>query len=177
MERICWFKEQTVIKGKHAQYMKELKEKKVFGRLYDVYLQCALYGACFDLKSEKDVSVRETQSIFTDMFSNNSEYCLNILKMVLLLDNSLNLSKEEQIKRVFSFKNGYYAEEKANEMKENIEIFNSYFYGGIEEIYSRYFKNCINDDDVIVKMKALIKDFYLLKIKFDEKQLLKEISD
>ena len=27
MERICWFKEQTVIKGKHAQYMKELKEK------------------------------------------------------------------------------------------------------------------------------------------------------
>lgn len=72
---------------------------------------------------------------------------------------------------------GYYAEEKANEMKENIEIFNSYFYGGIEEIYSRYFKNCINDDDVIVKMKALIKDFYLLKIKFDEKQLLKEISD
>ena len=62
-------------------------------------------------------------------------------------------------------------------MKENIEIFNSYFYGGIEEIYSRYFKNCINDDVVIVKMKALIKDFYLLKIKFDEKQLLKEISD
>lgn len=112
MERICWFKEQTVIKGKHAQYMKELKEKKVFGRLYDVYLQCALYGACFDLKSEKDVSVREPQSIFTDMFSNNSEYCLNILKMVLLLDNSLNLSKEEKIKRVFSFKNGYYAEKK-----------------------------------------------------------------
>lgn len=177
MERICWFKDQTVIKGKHARYMRELTDKKIFERKYDAYLQCALYGACFDLKSEKDTSGNDTQNIFANMFNNESEYCLRILRMVLLLDNSLNLSKEEKIKRIFSFKNGFYPEEKKDEMNENMLIFNSYFYGGIEEIYSRYFKNCINDDDIIDKMKALIKDFYLLKIKFDEKKLLKEISD
>ena len=50
-------------------------------------------------------------------------------------------------------------------MKDNILLFNKYFYGGIEDIYSRYFKNCINDDDNIDKMKTLIEEFYLLKIK------------
>lgn len=96
---------------------------------------------------------------------------------MILLDKSLNLSKEEKIRRIFSFKNGTYEEEKADEMKENILLFNKYFYGGIEDIYSRYFKNCINDDDNIDKMKTLIEEFYLLKIKFDEKEFLKKISD
>lgn len=30
MENICWFKEQTVIRGKHAKYVRQLKEKKDF---------------------------------------------------------------------------------------------------------------------------------------------------
>ena len=177
MEKICWFKEQTIIKGIHARYMKELTEKKIFERDYDVYLQCALYGACLDLRSKKD-SGKESKNIFANMFSNDSEYCLSVLRMVLLLDKNSNLSKEEKIKRVFSFdKYGAYKEEKANEMKENISIFNSYFYGGIEDIHSRYFKNCIDDDDIIDKMKRLLEEFNLYTIGFNDKDFLDKISD
>lgn len=178
MENICWFKEQTVIRGKHAKYVRQLKEKKIFERVYDAYIQCALYGVCSDLKSETDLNTNEQpQNIFANVFYNDSDYCLRALRLVILLDKSLNLSKEEKIRRIFSFKNGTYEEEKADEMKENILLFNKYFYGGIEDIYSRYFKNCINDDDNIDKMKTLIEEFYLLKIKFDEKEFLKKISD
>ena len=64
-----------------------------------------MYGVCSDLKSEADLNTNEQpQNIFANVFYNDSDYCLRALRLVILLDKSLNLSKEEKIRRIFLLK-------------------------------------------------------------------------
>lgn len=137
------FKEKIIITGKHATYLKKLtkytsfsndpsKEDialKVFERNINTYMVSTLIGLKFNKKSPIDNSSTElanivTETLFNDKNAENLEY---IYHMVILLDDT-TLTEKERVERAFSTDE--------NVIKENKDIFNSYFRGGLELLYN-----------------------------------------
>ena len=66
---------------------------------------------------------------------------LHIMKRVLLLDDSIELTKEERIKRAFS------GPKTVEEAQENMELFNSYVRGGIEYLHEELVERPVLSED------------------------------
>ncbi|MGL6294749.1 hypothetical protein [Eubacterium aggregans] len=74
----------------------------------------------------------------------------------MLLDKSIDIPAEERINRAFRY---YTQPEKAEEFKQNMNLFNDYARGGIELMYEKFTDGCSTREDYLNKTYEIITTF------------------
>lgn len=126
-----YFNKEYVFKGKHAQYVMELKDV-LFERNIDVLLIAPILGMAYNRKSYVDNTLQETTKVFSDQMTGNQEKILFNFRLCVL--TSIEFSEEE--KKDLAFK--YYAgddEDHLELFQRGIEVYQSYVLGGVEILY------------------------------------------
>lgn len=123
--------------GKHRDYVDKLWthgkiQESYFKRLVDLYAIAAIVGLKAKRRSpeERDESdVKRTVQM--KQLNENCQTLLPIMRMILIMDDSRNMTFEEKLESAFVIP-GDEATYKAN-----MELFNSYARGGIEYLYEQ----------------------------------------
>lgn len=105
-------------------------QESYFRRLVDLYAVAAIVGLKAKRRSpeERDESdVKRTVQM--KQLNENYQTLLPIMRMVLIMDDSRNMSFEEKLESAFAIPEDY------DTYKVNMDLFNSYVRGGIEYLY------------------------------------------
>lgn len=154
--KIRLFENDVTIVGKHATQLKFLvNEAKLYNDYIDVYMNAAVFGYLYSRKKVRDTTSADRARIYADAFSNHRLDCIFLYRMITLLDGN-NLSTEERLDRAFRYDAN---PEKAEELQECIDNFNSYVRGGIEYMYSLFTTGCTSRYDYIRAAFAATRDF------------------
>ncbi len=163
------FENDYTITGKHATYLKYLAVKnakededattssaRLFDRYIDVYMNAAIWGVLYSKKVERDSSSDDRARIYADAFANERDNCVFLYRMVMLLDNSVDLTPNERVDRAFRFDA---QPEKTENFLKNIELFHDYVRGGIELMYEHFTDGCLTRDDYLNKVFEVVTTF------------------
>lgn len=159
------FDKDVLIKGKHATYLKALAKNqgdklapegsvnfKIFDRYIDAYMLAPIIGMLNGRKSGQDDS-KDSAGMLAEIIIKNQPKLKYIYRLVVLLDDDGELSKEDRINRAFREDNN------ENSVSEGMKLFNSYMLGGLEVLYETFVLACTTDDDYINKIYEFVTDF------------------
>jgi len=150
------FENDYTITGKHATYIKYLvNNAKIFDRYIDVYMNAAIWGMLFGRISERDPS-SDRARIYADAFAKEREICVFLYRLIMLLDDTKQLSSTERIDRAFrdDAQDG-----DSEKVSNNLDLFHSYVFGGIEVLYERYVDGCTTQEDYLTRIYDLMTTF------------------
>ncbi len=123
--------------GKHRDYVDKLWtqgkiQESYFKRLVDLYAVAAIVGLKAKRRSpeERDDSDLK-RTIQMKQLNENYQTLTTIMRMILIMDESRNMSFEEKLESAFRIP------EDEEIYKNNMELFNSYARGGIEYLYEK----------------------------------------
>ena len=123
--------------GKHRDYVDKLWtqgkiQESYFKRLVDLYAVAAIVGLKAKRRSpeERDDSDLK-RTIQMKQLNENYQTLMTIMRMIWIMDESLNMSVEEKLESAFR------SPEDEEIYKNNMELFNSYARGGIEYLYEK----------------------------------------
>lgn len=164
------FENDYTITGKHATYLKFLAKKnssddestdnplsaKLFERYIDVYMNAAVFGLLYNRTAERDTNSKDRARIYADAFSNERENCIFLYRMVMLLDKSTEHNPEERVDMAFRYDT---QPDKAEEFKQNMELFHDYVRGGIEVMYEQFTDSCQTQDDYLNRTYEVMTTF------------------
>lgn len=123
--------------GKHRDYVDKLWtqgkiQESYFRRLVDLYAIAAIVGLKAKRRSPEerdDSDVKRTVQM--KQLNENYQTLLPIMRMILIMDDSRNMTFEEKLESAFVIP------EDEETYKKNMELFNSYARGGIEYLYEQ----------------------------------------
>ena len=158
------------ITGKHASKLKFLARKnaqddgpddsvvsaKLFERYIDVYMNAAIWGLLYDRTASVDNQSKDRARIYADAYAKERDNCVFLYRLVMLLEKKTNASQEERIDRAFRYDS---QPEKAEELKECLELFHSYVRGGLEVMYEKLTEDCATREDYLTRIYDLMKLF------------------
>lgn len=143
------------LKGKHAQITKHLVNTGgVFRRYIDVYMVGAIVGFIHNRKAERDISIAEDATIFAAAFNTERMRLEFFYQLIMLLDESTGLGENQRIDRAFRV-----TDANPESLKENMDLFHSYVYGGIEVLFEKMAKGCTTIDDYIDQIYEVAEGF------------------
>jgi hypothetical protein len=156
------------ITGKHALYTRFLsrdmqnKERSgvfgsygIFERYLDVYLNGAIFGLLYNRTAQRDVSTEEAQ-IPASAFNTSRNDCIFMYRLVMLLEQTTNVTPEVRIDRAFRDDAD---ESKSEKIAANMNLFHSYVLGGIEVLYEKFSDGCTTPDDYLERVYTMMRDF------------------
>lgn len=160
------FDKQYYFKGKHATYVKflsattqklnkDVKVAGVFRAIIDIYLVAPLIGVNFNLKADEDTISNDNVRIFADAMINQQDNLINVFRLVMLSENSTNLSDDEKIDRAFK------EDEDSEKLAVNMELFHKYMRGGIEWLYEQFTEDATTKDDYLAKILKVTQTYKL----------------
>ena len=137
--------EEVFITGKHRDYVDALwTQNKInesyIERLIDLYMIATAVGIRNKRKSPVDPS-DEKRTIQAKQLSDNLNNLNMLMRMVIILDDSSGKSVEERIEEAFRIPDNY------EDYKRNMNLFDSYFRGGLEILYDRLILKIVGSDD------------------------------
>jgi len=164
------FENDYAITGKHATYLKFLAKKnardddgpettnsaKLFDRYIDVYMNAAVWGLLYSRTAKRDTESDDRARVYADAFANERDNCVFLYRMVMLLDSTVKLTPEERVDRAFRYDT---APEKAEQFKQNMDLFHDYVRGGIELMYEQFTDGCTTRDDYLTKAYEVMTTF------------------
>ena len=164
------FENDYTITGKHATYLKSLVRKSIkddsdgsektlaplFDRYIDVYMNAVIWGLLYSRTAERDTSSGDRARVYADAFANERDNCVFLYRMTMLLDSTIDITQEERFNRAFRYDT---QEDKKEDFKENMELFNAYVRGGIEQMYEQFTDGCISGDDYLLKTYEILERF------------------
>ena len=164
------FENDYTINGKHATYLKFLAMKnarddqdsdnptaaKLFERYIDVYMNAAVFGLLYNRTAKRDTTSDDRARVYADAFANERGNCEFLYRMVLLLDKTSDITPEERVNRAFRYDT---QPEKAEEFRQNMELFHDYVRGGIEVMYEQFTDGCQTQDDYLSKTYEIMTTF------------------
>lgn len=166
------FEGDYTINGKHATYIKYLKdEAKAFERYIDVYMAGATIGVLKNRRAKQGGSTDRAR-IYADAFNTEHVKCSELFKLVILNDTSKPWSNEERINICFRYRDKMdekavppISEQEVEIMKEAIDLFNEYAMGGIELLYENFLSSTVIsiDDTVDYAYKAIFDQHILIE--------------
>lgn len=129
--------DEMIFVGKHRDMVDKLWtlnkiQESYFKRLVDLYAIAAIVGLKANRKSaeEKDESdIKRTVQM--KQLNENYQVLLPIMRMILIMDDSRNMTFEEKLESAFIIPEDY------DTYKSNMDLFNSYARGGIEYLYEQ----------------------------------------
>lgn len=154
------FENDYTINGKHATYLKYLvNDAKVFVRYIDVYMNAAVVGFLYGRSEAKDNSSQDRARIYADAFSTEKRQCDFIYRLIMLLEESNKLSESEKLDRAFRNDTQLSTEEAKANHNNNLLLFHSYVFGGIEALYEQFTGGATNREDYINKIYDITANF------------------
>ena len=156
-----YFRREKTLYGKHAIYMKELKDKGIFSRYIDVYKAAAPIGFLYSKKEMEDKSKNslgklEEAKIFTEQVIKETKYLKLNFQLIILLDKEYENNEEKRMEKVFR---------NLADDEKDIELFENYVRGGIEILYKKCIADSTQKDDFIDNIINFLEE---LKIKYPE---------
>lgn len=144
-KRLEYFRGDIRFTGKHSRYIDALWKQNAIQdsfirTLYELYGIAAIIGLRMNFQSPADNS-EGARNLQLAQLSGYEPVLKTIMTTVLLLDESMGRTTEEKIDRAFR---GPGTEE---ELKEDLELFNSYVRGGIEFLYSELVERVESGND------------------------------
>lgn len=164
------FENDYTLTGKHAKYMKFLASKiqdgeqelvpqstaRIFDRYIDVYMNAVVWGLLYRRRAEKDTESKDRARVYADAFANERQNCELLYRMVMLLDDTTDVTTEQRIDRAFRYPSD---PEKEKEVQDCMELFNSYARGGIELMFEKFTDGCTTREDYLNKTFEVLKTF------------------
>lgn len=162
------FERDYTINGKHATQLKFLAIKnskedvdepevvnpaKIFERYIDVYMNAVIWGLLYTRKEKKDNESNDRARIYADAFAIERNNCIFLYRLVMLLDETSNLTAEERIDRAFRH------DETSPDYKDNMELFHDYVRGGIEQMFELFTNSCSNRREYLKKTYEVMSEF------------------
>ena len=178
------FESDYTINGTHATRLKFLAKKnsrdddeldnpkaaKIFERYIDVYMNAAVWGIYYRRRAKANTSSDDRARIYADAFIRERDNCRFLYRLVMLLDNSEKLTKDERINRAFRYDT---SPDKIAECKKNFELFNDYVRGGIDIMHERFVDGCLNRENYFERIFSVMTDFQKELEDIDESELAK----
>jgi hypothetical protein len=150
------FENDYAIGGTHATRLKYLvSEAKVFTRYIDVYMNAAVWGLLYGRISQKDHS-QDRARIYADAFANEREKCMFLYRLVMLLDESTDLTPQQRLDR--AFRDGTQSGN-GDKLASNLDVFHGYVLGGIDVLYERLADGCNTSDDYVTRIYSSMCSF------------------
>ena len=139
-------KEPCVIKGRFADYadamwVQNKTQESRFKRLVDLYTIAAIVGLRIGRKLEEDRSSENKRTVQLDAIASCKTTLLQIMRLVIIFDDSDGSSPEERIETAFKIP------ENEATYRKYMDLFNSYVRGGIEYIYEQIIRKPVDIDD------------------------------
>ena len=133
-----FFDREYVFKGRHAQYVIELKNA-IFNRNLDVLILAPIIGLVYDRRSDVYTSeeyANVTTKIFAEQMTSENEKILFNYRLCMLLTEQFNES--DKVDNAFR----YYIDDNEHHdiFEKNIKMYNSYILGGVEVLYELMLK-------------------------------------
>lgn len=160
------FDKDMQIRGKYATYWKALtqlpgnavessKNFKIFENYIYVYMTAPIIGLLKGKRCEYDPEddSKDTAGMLAEVQIKNSAKLKYIYRLIILSDDSMGLTDEEKIDLAFREDNNEEA------VRKGMELYMSYFFGGLEILYGEFVQGCITDDDYIRKMFDFVREF------------------
>ncbi|SEV99791.1 hypothetical protein [[Clostridium] fimetarium] len=168
------------INGIYATYWKELcrrqkrkdeseeEYRKVHYKIFNTYMDCYMaatvlgirYGRVGNLVLQEN---KDDAGMLSEICIKKAETLKYIYQLVMILENERNLSDEEKLENAFRIseydENGNIDEPAAKRIKENMMIFEKYFFGGLEILHEAFVEKCITDDDYIDEIYNFTKRY------------------
>jgi len=162
------FDKTYTIRGMHATYWKRLSKNlseklgpnengdyKIFERYIDAYMVAPLLGCLYNRKGSKTLPESDdTAGMQANILIKYQSFLTTIYRTVILTNSSNDYTVEEKIDRAFK------GDTDENILKENMELFNSYFLGGIEILYETFILECTTNEDYVDKIFEYVNRFY-----------------
>lgn len=152
-----YFRTEKTLYGRHANYVKLLREKKIFNRYVDVYKLAPVIGFLYGEKCDLDKSKSENgslsdASIFTDQMIKESKDIKVNFRLIMLLDKKYEPDEDKRFDKAFRH---------LADSQDDINLFESYIRGGVDIIYNKIigtsaYKEQI--DDFMENTKKLLDD-------------------
>ena len=123
--------------GKHRDYVDKLWtqgkiQESYFKRLVDLYAIAAIVGLKAKRRSlEERDELDLKRTVQMKQLNENYQTLLPIMRMILIMDESRNMTFEEKLESAFVIPEDY------ETYKANMDLFNSYARGGIEYLYEQ----------------------------------------
>lgn len=160
------FDKDMQIRGKYATYWKALtqlpgnapetsKNFKVFENYIYAYMVAPIIGLLNGKRCDYDSEdeSKDTAGMLAEIQIKNSSKLKYIYRLIILTDDSIGLSDDEKINLAFREDNN------EESVKKGMELYTSYFFGGLEIMYNEFVQECITDDDYVKKMFDFVSEF------------------
>lgn len=158
------------ITGKHANFCKNLcelagnvpdkdqhKNFKIFSAYIDAYILCPLIGYQYSRKSEIDNSISGDAGILSEVIIKRQGELKFVYQIIMLADEESESDIDKRIYRATTFSEN--TKEEKDFIQNNMKIFNSYFYGGLEVLHEQFVDQCLTEDDYLNKMYDFVSHF------------------
>ncbi len=159
------------ITGKHANYWKDLcglagnvpdREQhnnfKIFNAYIDAYILCPLIGYQYNRKGKIDNTVDGNAGMLAEVFGKRRNELKYVYQIIMLLDKDSEPDEDKRLYRAFKFSEET-PEDKAF-IEKNMEVYNSYFLGGLEILYEEFVEQCQDADDYMKHIHEYVTRFY-----------------
>lgn len=164
------FDRDYTITGKHATFLKFLAVKnakedeadasknsaKLLERYIDVYMNAAVWGILYSKRAPKDTDSKDRARIYADAYAAEHANCEFLYRLVMLLDESVDLSPSERVDRAFRYDSD---ETKKEEFQQCMELFHEYVRGGLELMYDQFTDGCITRIDYMERVFEVMTTF------------------
>lgn len=160
------FDRDVQIRGKHATYWKALTRTpgnareegsnfKIFENYIHVYMAAPIIGLVYGRRGavDPDDHSKDTAGMLAEILIKNQSKLKYIYRLIILLDESEGLTKEEKIDRAFR------ENENEEAVKAGMALFRSYFLGGLELLYENFVERCVTEQDYIDRMYDFVEEF------------------
>ncbi len=164
------FDREITVRGRFATYMKSLcqlppnaseTDKKTFNnyKIFDTYISAYIVAPIIGMLNGKrahaDPSDEDKNSVgmLEGVLIKNASRLKYVYRLIILNDDSLELSEQEKINMAFR------EEHNDDSVKKGMELYTEYFYGGLEVLYETFVMSCTTDDDYISKLFDFVSEF------------------
>lgn len=160
------FDKDMQIRGKYATYWKALtqlpgnavetkKNFKVFENYIYVFMVAPVIGLLNGKKGFLDPADdnKDTAGMLAEVQLKNQGKLKYLYRLIILVDDTLGLTDEEKINMAFREDNN------EESVKKGMELFMSYFYGGLDVLYGTFVEGCITEEDYIQEMFDFVTEF------------------
>lgn len=152
------FEKDYRLTGKHADYTRYLvKDAGLYERYIDVYMNGAVFGLLYNRFEPQDHSDTPQANILAEVFSNCRSECVFLYRLVTLLEKKTARTAEERINHAFRDDAD---ETKAEQLKENMDVFHGYVRGGIEFMFEQLIEGGRGKDEYLEKALQFMEDFH-----------------
>lgn len=150
------FENEIEFNGKYATYARFLRDDVgIFATFREVYIISAIIGYLNNAtESQDDTDKVQSASIFPTEIDKRKHDLKFLYRLLLLTKDEDGFTPDDYKDRAFRDD----IEEHAEQLRSNMDLFNSYVCGGVELLYEK-FKECDDENKTAIVLYDLVREF------------------